>query len=713
MECLDLKQIFSFENFEKNLIQGINQVRNKTNISKDMFLSSNLNDLTVKNKFCYISYSDEYFFDEKGKLKDDYFEFYNNIAKSDAGIIFTGGFYAGINDDNEFFVDNKIIQRFKDFVKEIHSFGAKIFMQIKTTLGRADENNKFLNIFNYSASFNNSYNNSKVPCARVSDGNINKIIENMSKIANFSINCNFDGILIDGSLFGFVGEISSPEFNKRQFGYYSDELDFMENLLDKILSNKKINIIYKFSIETYLKEIYGKSLKNISTVKKLKCIGNKKCIFDFLSKLISLGVDGFMFSPGTFETEFLSSPTEFENKTIFENIFLHLNDALKTQKIKNKFGNDVIVIGEILENLDCMQNKNIFFDVTNDILADNEFLYKIKSNLCYKNCIRCGYCSDKVNKYNSISCIINPNMIEKLENNAVLKKNIAVVGSGFAGINCALFLAKRGYVVQLFERLNQLNTYGKLKEIYGYNSYLKEYNEYIESKVFELEKCGKIKVNLNTNFNLKSIDYKNFSDIIIATGESERFSNIPGSVLKNVKNIYDVLLKKEILEGKRDIIINAKTEFSLSFAQYLLLSGKNVSIIIESIDFLLKLHNSKLTYYMYSLKKLGCKIYVKSKINKIEEDFVEIYTNSKFNENDFDSTILNLKSNKKYKYQIEARSLDLDLVVYEPDTYPNNTLYYELVNSNFAGKIFMIGNALYPCDMAESIKTAYFVAKNI
>ena len=125
------------------------------------------------------------------------------------------------------------------------------------------------------------------------------------------------------------------------------------------------------------------------------------------------------------------------------------------------------------------------------------------------------------------------------------------------------------------------------------------------------------------------------------------------------------------------------------------------------------MQNSKITYYLYTLNKLKCRVFVFAKIKKIESDFVEISVNDKLKNENFAVTILNARSGANYRFEERVKCLDMDMFIYEPESYSNNSLYYELVSSKFAGKVFMIGSALYPCDLSESIKTAYFVAKNI
>ena len=56
------------------------------------------------------------------------------------------------------------------------------------------------------------------------------------------------------------------------------------------------------------------------------------------------------------------------------------------------------------------------------------------------------------------------------------KKTIAIIGSGYSGISCALTLAKRGYSVDLYEQSSQINKNGKLLNVFGYDNYFTFYN---------------------------------------------------------------------------------------------------------------------------------------------------------------------------------------------------------------------------------------------
>ena len=101
------------------------------------------------------------------------------------------------------------------------------------------------------------------------------------------------------------------------------------------------------------------------------------------------------------------------------------------------------------------------------------------------------------------------------------------------------------------------------------------------------------------------------------------------------------------------------------------------------------------------------------KVKYIKEDFIEIFVNNKLKNKNFQSLILNYISGSNYSFEAKAKTIDCDLFIYEPDIYPNNKIYYELVKSGYNGQLFLIGNALEICDMATIIQSGYFVGKNL
>ncbi len=680
--------------------------------------------ISLKNRLFYANLTDNSLVKADGKISDEMFAFYRKIANSGVGMIVMGGAFVGKKskrNSRKYFCINHSEEElglFEKFTSEIHSFGTKIFFKINSHFGRGDSRNKLLNLFVRSAGFNSPIDSLKVPTLRISDGTLNALVKQTAKIASFADKTGFDGLVVDASLFGVFGEISSFEMNKRCFGYFNEKIDFMRKFLARISENFKEKIvIFQFSFRSFIEEIYGAEIKKIKTLKSFASIKNQAKIFEFLQKLVELGVDGFKFEFGTFETEFLSTFNELEGERFLYDFYAKINSFFKAKNILNRHGNKVVLIYHdninSLSSLSSVSEENFVFDISKQILSNLNYLNEFRQNLPYKTCIKCSLCNYACREENRLGCSINPELFDNLKQTEKLNEKIAVVGSGYSGLCAAIYLAERGASIDLFEAENSVNLHGKCREIFGFNEPLKNFNNYLQSRLNFLISNKKINLILNHKYDAAKEPIQKYSSFVIATGFHEVYLNVTGAVLEHVKTIFDVLLDENCFVNKKNIVISAKSELSLSLALYFLVNDKNVSLIIENPEELIKMPNDKLTYFLFELRKHGCKVFVQTKLKRIENDFVELIINNKLIKEKFSTVLLNIKSKAKYRYEAKAKSIDCDMLVYEPDIKPNNKLFYDLVMNKFSGRIFMIGNALQKSDIENDIKTAFFVSKNI
>lgn len=680
--------------------------------------------MIFKNKFYVHNLTDCFLF-ENNIPSEKYINYYKKLAKTGVGLIFTGAItiYPHIKHktDKGVVFDEKLIKEwdFSEVLEAIHSSGSKMFCTLQAAGGRLDNDYKFMNIFNYSSSLNKCYGNSTLNCARMSDLKCNEIADQFGNAASFLQGKGFDGVLIDGSLRNVLGEFSSGEFNRRVFGYFSN----YEELAIKILRNinkltNKFPIIYKITLFTLIDFVYENS-KNISSLKNIEQGLNLNKIIKFLENLTREGVDGFVFEFGVKENEFLYNFTPNLNTEFINNIYQIIKDKFMQLNLKNKFNEDVKLFykGNV-NNLSNNLIKNTsydFIDVTRIIYSDLNYLKNKKTQKISNLCIKCCNCNDKSEKKCKVECLINPwiNSNELVKNYNINEKNILIIGAGLSGIMCAITLAERGFKVELIEKNNTVNSTGKLNEIFGFDKYLKNYNNYIENKLNEYIKTGAIKLFFNNCFEMKNNELKKYNTVIVATGYNEKNLNIPGAILKNVKSLNDILSSKKYIINNGNIVIYARSEISLKFALYLKTQNKKVSVVVKDSSFMFEMPNALFTYYLYIFKSLDVKLYVPASVKRIHDDSAEIVINSKIKNKDIFSVLLNMKSNKIYPYEPQTITIDSDLFIYEPEITPNNKLYYDIVKSGYAGEVYMIGNALEICDMGGVIKSGFYLGKNI
>lgn len=723
---MDNNNFSSYYNLLNDILDNKNIIKNNDIKLNSVFKECIFNDLKLKNHFYFYNLTDNFLFDNFGNPTEKFIEFYNEIAKSDVSLIFTGGIYVGLNKNNAIKKypviknDKASFDIFTKTISNIHRYGTKIFLTIKSIYGRADNENKFLKIFSYSASNNKSYNEANLPCVRLSDNKCYQIVEEYKNASKMAINLGFDGVLIDGNLFSIAGEFSSYEFNRRKFGYFSELIDFPFKIISSIVTEiKNINLVYNITLSSFIEVVYDKNIKEINTIKNIKINKNGFNLFKFLTQLVNFGVDAFIFEFGTYETEFFKTFNQFQKENLFENFVKEIKQFFENTSLKTKFDLPVkILIKDNYNDLrlcEKLLNNNLIdiFDVTKNIYSDSRFLLNEKTQKISKNCIKCSFCDQISKKNGKIECAINPELINKilLFSSDNKTKKVAIIGAGLSGIICAITLARRGFCVDIYERNNKINSSSRRCEIFGYDKLLNNYNNYLENEVHSFHE--NITLLLNKNFDVNSYDLKKYCSIVVASGFHEKFLNITGAILKNVKSIFDCLDSYKIFEKKEHIVINAKSELSFKLALYLLNQNKKISIIIESMDFLKNMPNDRLTYYLFAFKKLKAKVYPFSKVKYIQEDFIEIFVNNKLKNKNFQSLILNYISGSNYSFEAKAKTIDCDLFIYEPDIYPNNKIYYELVKNGYNGQLFLIGNALEICDMATIIQSGYFVGKNL
>ena len=77
----------------------------------------------------------------------------------------------------------------------------------------------------------------------------NELVNEFKKIMMMASISGVDGVVIDASFSNLIGELSSQEFNKRIFGYYSKTNDFLSKAL-KFIDKKDKIIVLKINLLT-------------------------------------------------------------------------------------------------------------------------------------------------------------------------------------------------------------------------------------------------------------------------------------------------------------------------------------------------------------------------------------------------------------------------------------------------------------------------------
>ena len=206
-------------------------------------------------------------------------------------------------------------------------------------------------------------------------------------------------------------------------------------------------------------------------------------------------------------------------------------------------------------------------------LADQDFVAKASDGRADQiaPCIACNQaCLDHTFSMKLTTCLVNPracNETELVYTPTTAPKNIAVVGSGPAGLSAALVAAERGHNVTMFEQSAEVG--GQLnmaKRIPG----KEEFVGLVEYYARQLALRG-VTVNLNTRAD--ATDLGSYDEVIVATGVAPRDPQIPGQGGANVLSYIDVL-RGNAPVGDRVAIIGAGG-IGFDVAEFLAHSGES------------------------------------------------------------------------------------------------------------------------------------------
>lgn len=233
-------------------------------------------------------------------------------------------------------------------------------------------------------------------------------------------------------------------------------------------------------------------------------------------------------------------------------------------------------------------------------------------------CIGCGHCIDHQLQHGS-RAVCSGNAVLARGNNdytitpAEKKKKVVVIGAGVAGVEAARIAAKRGHIVDIFDKDEQVGGQLNLACVPPYKQHLGLMKPYLER---QLEVTG-VRTHLGKELTKQDVLEMNPDVVVCATGVTPTMINFDGS--NRAINANDVLSGTKT--GKNVVVIGGGS-IGCETAEYLAKQGKKVAIIEMQSHLAGNTGKTAQTILLGHLKGNGVKMLTNTKVDKVTSDKV-------------------------------------------------------------------------------------------
>lgn len=715
-----------------------------------LFSPIQVNKLTIKNRLVMAPMGNINMAEETGRPNEKMIAYFTERAKGGVGLITTGLIPISFGIDNSLIELDKLtyfprIDRsrtvymgWRNLAHSVHSYGARIFVQLTPGLGRVGNPQCLTNQFKFpvSASLNPNWYMSEVPCMPLSDAACKKIIKRAGQAAADAKAFGLDGVYLHGHEGYLLEQMTNPAFNRRKLGKYANWQAFGLDMIEEIRrrTDNAFPIMYRIDLSLALNETYGKTM-DINALKKFKNGRTVEMTLDYMKNLVSKGVDMFDVDLGCYDNWWLPHPPEGMPPACFSDISRIVKKYFDESNILSNAGVKVPVVAvgklgypDVAEEV-LMQEKADMIMLGRPLLADPKWPLKAKEGRTDDiiPCIGCQEgCINEFVEGGHPQCAVNPrtafeNLYPEEPKQADKKKKIAVIGSGPAGIMAAVTAAKRGHEVVIYEKQNviggRLNAGGRPKIKFD----IQNYHEYLKKLIERTSKEYKLKLVLKTEANAELLKKEGFNAVIYATGTKDVELKLPGYEKANKAQAVDVLDNPKLVDKANKVVIigggvvGCETAFFLNKEL-----GKEVTVIEMEPYFMNHVCTANRAYLIHYMEKAGIKLLNCTKMLSYEINGVKVSRNvSKTVPNPYKTWNPILPANienplaKKIKEEYEEQFIEADIVIQAAGGRCDDSGFYALQKEMPTCEMYNIGDSFKGGKVFEATKSGYAVGLSV
>ena len=547
-----------------------------------LFTPWKIGNVEIKNRIvmCPMGGTSLFGWMEKNHFDREAADFFIDKAKNNVGLIIPG--IAPLRDTmfgRWLYQNKKMFRELKEYMKEIHKYGAKLFVQLTAGFGRSFAitnplvpflKNKFLGALikpvidiSYicaSPSEITSRWAEGVKCRALKSKEIKQIIYAYAETSRLLKEAGVDGVEVHAVHEGYLLDQFTLKYTNHRTDEYGGSFENRYRLPVEIVTAIKeacgqdFPVSLRYSVISKTKGLCEGAVPG----EKYKEVGRDMAESEKAARYLQdAGYDMLNCDNGTYDAWYWAHPPAYMPTNC------NLEDVAHIKEFVNI---PVVCAGRMTPDVGAKAIKEGRIDamgVARQFLVDGAWVTKLMAGkeediqpciCCHNGCFAMahykGVANDEsLNEAKHMArCALNPvtmNGGKYVITPAKAKKTVAVIGGGIGGMECARILTLRGHNVTIYEKSDVLGGVFIPASNFDFKENDKRLIDWYRAQIKEL----KIKVKLNTE--ITDLSTLKCDEIVVATGAKARRLRMPNA--ERCIDAVDYLNGKEV--GKNVIII--------------------------------------------------------------------------------------------------------------------------------------------------------------
>ena len=560
--------------------------------------------------------------------------------------------------------EDGMYKELKEFMKEFHKTGAKLFIQLTAGFGRSFTissmmemlytnpvlnvvSKPFMNLDKITAAPSPSPNrwSDKVPSREMTVAEIEEFIKAFALTAKKLKEADVDGVEIHAVHEGYLLDQFTLKYVNKRTDEYGGSLENRYRFACEIVKAIKkecgddFPVSLRYSVESKTKGFRKGALPGEEYVEAGRDMAES---IEAVKLLKEAGYDMLNCDNGTYDAWYWAHPP----------IYMPENCNLQdVEELRKHTDLPVVCAGRLNPDTAAEEIKEGRLDgagFARSFLADPEWVTKLMNDrkddirpciLCHNGCFNMCHYKGVPNDQSLLDslhlarCAVNAETMQTSKHyikKTDKPKKVVIIGGGIAGMEAARVLKLRGHNPVIYEASDKLGGTFIPASSESYKGKLRELLEWYRKQMKDL----KIEINLNSK--IENISEFGDMPVIVATGSKPRKLNIPG---------FDKTIEAcEYLNGKAagdNVAVIGGGLTGCEIAYELALQGKKVSIVEMKDDLIAQtgvcLANSSYLREWFELHKVP--VYLNTALKEVKDDSIICINNNKEIEIKCDSVI--------------------------------------------------------------------------